>query len=151
MMNTKLKKALDKTKKEHEVVYAGLVGSKCAVKDRNTDWDVIVCTTATPPRPELIHDENINQLVLSENWLGYETHEEYPTGLIPSILFESIEFSKPLLGKKPKTDRIIVQEIDFLNCGIKMERFKHINRKERLVARIIYELLKQNRIEEYCF
>jgi len=149
-MNPELEKALEEAKKRYDMTYAGLTGSRCAT-ERDSDWDVLVCINDELADPLLEHEGNVSFLILDKNWLKYKTHEEKPTGLIPSILFKSIELSKPLFGEKPKTDEIKVCPIDFFNCGVKRERFKLIDKKERLVAQILYELLKQNRIDDYCF
>lgn len=124
------------------VLYAGMVGSALATL-RNRDIDVIVVTSSTPEDPSLIHLQRISLLAFSKDWLRYEKHLEKPTGLVPSILFKSLELSEPLFGNKKNLDipKIQVCKPDWINLEIKKDRYKNRDMKNYLVALLFQKLL----------
>ena len=69
-----------------------------------------------------------------------------PTGLVPSILFKSIQLSLPVYGDKEvilkRLPEIRVREVDFTNVEIKKKRYEQRDRKNYLVALIFEKLLK---------
>ena len=103
-----------------EIIYAGIVGS-ALITLRNRDIDIIVVTSTIPENPSLIHLQRASLLAFSKDWLKYEKHLEKPTGLVPSILFKSLELSEPLIGNKNDLDisMIKVCKADWINIEIK--------------------------------
>ena len=102
------------------ILYAGVVGSS-VVTQRNKDIDVLVITTQMPDNPSVYHQDCISLLVLNIGWLNYDKHFKNPTGLVPSILFKSIELSKPIIGDKVAIEipMIKVCRADWINVKIK--------------------------------
>ncbi len=127
----------------YNILYAGIVGSAVTTQ-RRTDIDVIVITSDTPKNPCIFHAGNKSLLVLNLSWLSYDIHLERPTGLVPSVLFKSIELSQPIIGSKDKINlpRIIACMADWINVEIKKKRYKKIDRKNYLVALIFDRLLR---------
>lgn len=125
-----------------EIIYAGIVGS-VLVTLRSRDIDVIVVTSSTPEDPSLIHLQRISLLAFSKDWLKYEKHLEKPSGLVPSILFKSLELSEPLFGNKKDFDipKIRVCKPDWINLEIKKNRYKNRDKKNYLVALLFEKLL----------
>jgi len=125
-----------------KMLYAGMVGS-ALVTLRSRDIDVIVVTSSTPEDPSLIHLQRISLLAFSKDWLRYEKHLEKPTGLVPSILFKSLELSEPLFGNKKDLDipKIQVCKPDWINLEIKKDRYKNRDKKNHLVALLFEKLL----------
>lgn len=128
-----------------EVLYAGVVGSSVVREGRDVD---IVAISEEDVKPMLFHEGKISVLLLGREWLSYEKHEEMPTGLVPSILFKSIQMSVPVLGEKNEILRILprisVKEADFVNVEIKKRRYEGRERKNYLVAIVFEELLKRS-------
>mgnify|MGYP000223938372 CR=1 FL=1 len=128
-----------------EVLYAGVVGSSVVREGRDVD---IVAISEEDVEPMLFHEGKISVLLLGREWLSYEKHEEMPTGLVPSILFKSIQMSVPVLGEKNEILRILprisVKEVDFVNVEIKKRRYEGRERKNYLVAIVFEELLKRS-------
>jgi len=114
-----------------EVLYAGVVGSSVVREGRDVD---IVAISEEDVKPMLFHEGKISVLLLGREWLSYEKHGEMPTGLVPSILFKSIQMSVPVLGEKNEILRILprisVKEADFVNVEIKKRRYE--GREEEL-------------------
>jgi len=125
------------------ILYAGVVGS-AVVTQRNKDIDVLVITTQTPDDPSIYHQDCVSLLVLNAGWLNYDKHSEKPTGLVPSILFKSIELSKPIIGNKDVIEipMIKVCTADWINVKIKKKRYENVDRKNFLVALLFERLLK---------
>ena len=125
------------------ILYAGVVGS-AVVTQRNKDIDVLVITTQTPDAPSVYHQDCVSLLVLNTGWLNYDKHSEKPTGLVPSILFKSIELSKPIIGNKDVIEipMIKVCKADWINVKIKKKRYENVDRKNFLVALLFEKLLK---------
>ena len=125
-----------------EIIYAGIVGS-ALVTLRNRDIDVIVVTSRTPKNPSMIHLQRISLLAFSKDWLKYEKHLEKPTGLVPSILFKSLELSGQLFGNKKDLNipKIHVVKPDWINLEIKKDRYKNRDKKNYLVALLFEKLL----------
>jgi hypothetical protein len=125
-----------------EIIYEGIVGS-ALVTLRNRDIDVIIVTSTTPKNPSMIHLQRISLLAFSKDWLKYEKHLEKPTGLVPSILFKSLELSEPLFGNKKDLDtpKIQVCKPDWVNLEIKKDRYKNRDKKNYLVALLFEKLL----------
>ena len=125
-----------------KMLYAGMVGSALATL-RSRDIDVIIVTSMTPKNPSMIHLQRISLLVFSKDWLRYEKHLEKPSGLVPSILFKSLELSKPLFGNKKDLDipKIQVCKPDWINLEIKKARYKNRDKKNYLVALLFEKLL----------
>ncbi len=136
---------LEICKEEHwqKILYAGIVGSFVATKRKN-DMDVLCITSDTPERPSITHVGDISLLALNSSWLHYEKHLKDPTGLVPSVLFKSIELSKTIIGVKDDIDipKIAACKADFVNIEIKKKRYEKIDRKNYLVA-LIFETLLQ--------
>ena len=106
----------------HSVIYAGIVGSS-VVAERGTDIDV-VAITSRDVHPRLIHEKEVIILLLGKEWLSYDKHENEPVGLVPSILFKSIQLSVPIAGDKSSLciPKISVCKVDFINAEIKRRR-----------------------------
>ena len=119
-----------------------MVGSALATL-RSRDIDVIVVTSTTPKNPSTIHLQRTSILAFSKDWLKYEKHLEKPTGLVPSILFKSIELSESLFGNKNDLDipKIQVCKPDWINLEIKKDRYKNRDKKNYLVALLFEKLL----------
>jgi hypothetical protein len=153
---TEVVSLVQKTCKEigwKKMLYAGMVGSALATL-RSRDIDVIVVTSLTPENPSLIHLQRISLLAFSKDWLKYEKHWEKPTGLVPSILFKSLELSLPLIGNKNDLDipKIQVRETDRINLEIKKNRYENRDMKNYLVALIFEKLLATSPdLSEYTF
>jgi len=124
------------------IIYAGIVGSSLATL-RNRDIDIIVVTSTTPEIPSLIHHQHVSLLAFSKDWLKYEKHLEKPTGLVPSILFKSLELSEPLIGNKNDLDipMIKVSRADWINIEIKKKRYENLDKKNYVVALLFEKLL----------
>lgn len=126
-----------------KILYAGIVGSSVVRESRDVD---VVAISADDEEPMLFHEGRISVLLLGKEWLSYEKHEEMPIGLVPSILFKSIQLSLPIFGDKDEILAILpgikVREVDFMNVEIKKRRYKQKDRKNYLVALIFEELLK---------
>ena len=99
-----------------------------------------------PDRPSLVKDNNISYLFLNKDWLKYDIHQKNPTGLVPSVLFKSIDMSITLIGKKSAInhDSIKACKADYLNVKIKKERYKDTNYKNYLVSIIFEKLLEKS-------
>lgn len=125
------------------ILYAGIVGS-AVVTQRYKDIDVLVITTQTPDNPSVYHRDCVSLLVFNIEWLNYEKHLKIPTGLVPSILFKSIELSKPIIGNKDAIEipTIKVCKADWINVKIKKKRYENVDRKNFLVALLFERLLK---------
>ena len=120
----------------------GIVGSYLA--NRNSDIDIIAVVRNELP-PTLFHlPEKISVLAFDVSWLNYETHEARPMGLVPSILFKTLQLSKPLLGDKSyiAIPKIEVCRADWINVRVKKNRFNGRDRKNYLVALIFEKLLE---------
>lgn len=126
----------------YDIVYAGIVGSSL-VTLRNQDIDVVVVTSTTPKNPSLIHIQGVSLLAFTRDWLNYEKHQEKPTGLVPSILFKSLELSEPLIGDKNDLDIPIIQvcKPDWINVEIKKKRYENRDKKNYVVALLFEKLL----------
>jgi len=128
-----------------EILYAGVVGSSLARKGRDID---VVAISKGSDEPSLFHRGNVSVLLLGKDWLTYQKHRKLPTGLIPSILFKSIQLSFPIWGDKEKVLRMLpqirVREEDFTNVEIKRKRYERRDRKNYLVALVFEELLKRS-------
>ena len=126
-----------------EILYAGVVGSSLVRKGRDID---VVAISKGSDEPSLFHRGNVSVLLLGKDWLTYQKHRKLPTGLIPSILFKSIQLSLPVWGDKDKVLRMLPQirvgEEDFINVEIKKKRYERRDRKNYLVALVFEELLK---------
>ena len=134
------------------VIYAGIVGSS-VVAERGTDIDV-VAITSREAHPRLIHEKDVILLLLGKEWLSYDKHEKEPVGLVPSILFKSIQLSVPIAGDKSSLciPKISVCKVDFINAEIKRRRYEGRDRKNYLVALIFEKLLENSsNLSEYCF
>lgn len=112
-----------------DLLYAGVAGSYL-IKRRN-DVDVTVIAKSELPPTLFYLPKNISVLAFDISWLSYERHEREPTGLVPSILFKTLQLSKPLLGNK---NSVVIPKIeacraDWINVKIKKDRFKAIDRK----------------------
>ncbi|MCK4348646.1 MAG: hypothetical protein KAW47_08515 [Thermoplasmatales archaeon] len=127
----------------HRILYAGIVGSALATQRKN-DIDIVVITDCHPKMPCMFHNGNISLLVLSESWLHYSKHREEPTGLVPSVLFKSIELSQPVIGCKDYVTlpTILACDADWININIKKERYEKIDRKNYLIALLFDRLLQ---------
>jgi hypothetical protein len=125
-----------------EIIYAGMVGSSL-VTQRNRDIDVVAVTSTTPNNPSLIHLQHVSLLAFTKDWLNYEKHLETPTGLVPSILFKSLELSEPLIGDKNNLDIPIIQACkpDWINVKIKKKRYENRDKKNYIVALLFEKLL----------
>lgn len=125
-----------------EIIYAGMVGS-ALVTLRNRDIDVVVVTSKTPKNPSLIHLQRASLLAFTKDWLNYEKHQEKSTGLIPSILFKSLELSEPFIGDKNDLDIPMIQvcKPDWINIEIKKKRYKNRDKKNYVVALLFEKLL----------
>ncbi|MFH1100618.1 MAG: hypothetical protein V1726_01080 [Methanobacteriota archaeon] len=125
-----------------EIIYAGMVGS-VLVTQRNRDIDVIVVTSIAPENPSIIHLQRVSVLAFSNTWLQYEKHLEKPTGLIPSILFKSLELSEPIIGDKKNLDipTIRVCKSDWINVEIKKKRYENHDTKNYIIALLFEKLL----------
>jgi len=136
-----------------EVLYAGVVGSSVVREGRDVD---IIAISKEDVKPMLFHEGKISVLLLGREWLSYKKHEEMSTGLVPSILFKSIQMSVPILGEKNEILRILprisVKEADFVNVEIKKRRYERREKKNYLVAIVFEELLKHSKdLHEFEF
>lgn len=135
-----------------DILYAGVVGSSAVREGRDVD---VVVIADREEKPMLFHEGRISVLTLGREWLTYKKHEEMPTGLVPSILFKSIQLSLPVYGDKDeilkKLPEIRVREADFTNVEIKKKRYEQRDRKNYLVALIFEKLLKSGSIGEFEF
>lgn len=126
-----------------EILYAGVVGSSIVREGRDVD---VVAISEDDEKPMLFHEGRISVLLMGKEWLSYEKHEEMPIGLVPSILFKSIQLSLPIFGDKDEILAILPEirnrEVDFTNIEIKKKRYERKDRKNYLVALIFEELLK---------
>jgi len=126
-----------------KVLYAGVVGSSVVREGRDVD---VVAISEGEEKPMLFHEGRISVLLMGKEWLSYEKHEEMPIGLVPSILFKSIQLSLPVFGDKDEILAILpeikIRGVDFMNVEIKKRRYKRKDRKNYLVALIFEELLK---------
>jgi len=127
----------------HKILYAGIVGS-AVITNRKSDVDVICITSNTPEMPCTFHTRNISLLVLTVSWLNYDKHFKQPTGLVPSVLFKSIELSQKIIGAKDKINlpKIAACRADWVNIKIKKKRYEKIDRKNYLIALLFERLLK---------
>jgi hypothetical protein len=135
-----------------KILYAGIVGSSVVREGRDVD---VVAISEGDEKPALFHEGSISVLLLGKEWLTYDKHKGIPTGLVPSVLFKSIQLSLPIFGYK---DRILemlpeirIREVDFTNIEIKKRRYERIDRKNYLVALVFEELLRKGDIKEYEF
>ena len=128
-----------------KIIYGGIVGSTLATL-RNRDIDVIVVTKTTPKDPLLVHLQRASVLAFSKDWLKYKKHLEKPTGLVPSILFKSLELSMPLIGKKNDLDLPTIHacEPDWINIEIKKKRYENRDKKNYIVALLFEKLLESS-------
>ena len=135
-----------------DILYAGVVGSSVVREGRDVD---VVVIAEGDENPMLFHEGRISVLTLGREWLTYKKHEEMPTGLVPSILFKSIQLSLPVFGDKEeilkRLPEIRVREADFTNVEIKKKRYEQRDRKNYLVALIFEKLLKSGSIDEFEF
>ena len=135
-----------------DVLYAGVVGSSVVREGRDVD---VVVIAEGDENPMLFHEGRISVLTLGREWLTYKKHEEMPTGLVPSILFKSIQLSLPVYGDKEeilkRLPEIRVREVDFTNVEIKKKRYEQRDRKNYLVALIFEKLLNSGSIDEFEF
>ncbi len=129
----------------NDIIYAGLVGSN-VIDRKNSDIDLIIITSKHPDCPCLIKESNISYLFLNESWLKYDIHLKKPKGLVPSILFKSLDQSIPLIGKKSAIDHDVIKvcRADFINVKIKKERYKDTDHKNYLVSLIFEKLLEKS-------
>ena len=135
------------------VIYAGVVGSSlCRENALDVDVSVVVDHELLPT---FIHiDENLFALAFDSSWLTYEKHAKHPVGLIPSILFKSLELSLPVVGDKNsiKIPKIQACAADYCNLELKKAKFIHSNRKNYLVAFMFEKILKVSpNLEKYHF
>ena len=128
-----------------KIIFAGIVGSS-NIGRKNCDTDLIIITEVNPNYPCLIKENNISHLVLNKNWLKYEIHLKNPTGLVPSILFKSLDKSISIIGNKSDIKKNFIKacKADFINIKIKKERYKNIDYKNYLVSIIFEELLRKS-------
>ena len=135
-----------------DVLYTGVVGSSVVREGRDVD---VVVIAESDEKPMLFHEGRISVLTLGREWLTYKKHEEMPTGLVPSILFKSIQLSLPVYGDKEeilkRLPEIRVSEVDFTNVEIKKKRYEQRDRKNYLVALIFEKLLISGSIDEFEF
>jgi hypothetical protein len=135
-----------------KILYTGVVGSSVVREGRDVD---VVAISEGDERPMLYHEGRISVLLLGKGWLSYEKHEEMPTGLVPSMLFKSIQLSLPVYGDKERIFRLLpeirIRKEDFENVEIKESRYKRRDRKNYLVALIFEELLKRGDIDKFEF
>ncbi len=135
------------------VVYAGVTGS--SVCGRHTgDVDVVAVVEGVRNPTLTHHPHRISLLTFDRRWLTYEKHGREPVGLIPSILFKTIELSQPIIGDKKALHmpQIRVCEADLMNLEIKKRRFKDVDRKNYLVALVFEKLLDESpNLRQYCF
>ena len=135
-----------------DILYAGVVGSSVVREGKDVD---VVVIAERDEKPMLFHEGRISVLTLGREWLTYKKHEEMPTGLVPSILFKSIQLSLPVYGDKDEIlkqlPEIRVREADFTNVEIKKKRYEQRDRKNYLVALIFEKLLKSGSIGEFEF
>ncbi|MHC1623319.1 MAG: hypothetical protein ACXQTR_01860 [Candidatus Methanospirareceae archaeon] len=126
-----------------DVLYAGVVGSSVVREGRDGD---VIAISEDDEAPMLFHEGEISVLLIGKEWLSYERHVETPTGLVPSILFKSIQFSVPIFGDKDVILKMLpeirVREVDFMNVEIKKRRYERRDRRNYLVALIFEELLR---------
>ena len=126
-------------------IYGGIVGSSLCRRNAR-DVDVIAVVDGAMP-PSIIHLEpNFSLLYFDKTWLKYGKHAAKPVGLIPSILFKSIELSRPVIGDKKSLHlpRIRVCETDRINLKIKRERYLGTDRKNYLMALVFERLLEES-------
>ena len=128
-----------------KILYAGVVGSSAVRGGRDVD---VVAIAEGDEKPMLFHEGRISVLLMGKEWLSYEKHEEIPTGLVPSILFKSIQLSLPVFGDKDEILEILpeirIREGDFMNVEIKKGRYERRDRKNYLVALIFEDLLRRS-------
>ena len=126
----------------YKINYAGIVGSSL-VTSRNQDIDIVVVTSITPKNPSILHLKNISLLVFTKEWLNYKKHLEQPTGIVPSILFKSLELSEPLIGDKNSLDFPIIRvcKEDWINVEIKKKRYENCDKKNYIIALLFEKLL----------
>lgn len=129
-----------------------MVGSSVVREGRDVD---VVAISEDSEKPTLFHEGRISVLLMGKEWLSYEKHEEIPTGLVPSVLFKSIQLSLPILGDKSRILEIVpeirIREVDFTNIEIKKKRYERGDRKNYLVALIFEELLRSGDLNEFEF
>ena len=128
-----------------EIIYAGIVGSSL-ITPKAHDIDIIIITTKSPNAPSLVHQHPYSFLVMNRTWLRYEKHNEQPVGLIPSILFKSLQLSKPVIGniQDLPIPKIHVNQIDWINLQMKKDRYRATDKKNYLVALLFEQLLKNS-------
>jgi len=141
-----IKKAIETVCNEYyweDIVYAGIVGSSL-ITSKAHDIDIIVITTKIPEDPSLIHQHPYSFLVMNRTWLTYEKHNKQPVGLIPSILFKSLQLSKPVIGniKDLAIPTITVNKTDWINLQMKKDRYRKTDKKNYLVALLFEHLLR---------
>ena len=125
-----------------KIIYAGVVGSSL-VTSRYKDIDIIVITSMTPINPSIIHIKHISLLSFTKDWLNYKKHIEKPTGLVPSVLFKSIQLSEPLIGNKNDLEIPLIKVCgpDWINLEIKKKRYKNHDKKNYVIALLFEKLL----------
>lgn len=127
-----------------DLLYAGVVGS--SLVNRHTDVDVIAIVRDELP-PSLYHlSDRISVLAFDASWLNYEIHERMPMSLVPSVIFKTLQLSRPIAGDKNSLHlpKIKVCRADWINVEIKRNRFKEKCRKNYLVALIFEKLLERS-------
>ncbi|RZN39082.1 MAG: hypothetical protein EFT35_04030 [Methanophagales archaeon ANME-1-THS] len=134
------------------ILYAGVVGSSVVRWGRDVD---VVAISEDDENPILFHAGRISVLLMGKEWLSYEKHEEMPTGLVPSILFKSIQLSLLILGDKSRILEMLpdirMRAVDFTNIEIKKKRYERRDRKNYLVALIFEELLRLGDVNQFEF
>lgn len=143
-----IKKAIQIVCNEYDwedIIYAGIVGSSL-ITQKAHDIDIIVITTTSPDTPSLVHQHPFSFLVMKRTWLRYEKHNKQPVGLIPSILFKSLQLSKPVVGNIQDLiiPKICVNETDWINLQMKKGRYESTDKKNYLVALLFEKLLKNS-------